>query len=253
MIRTSPNSNGYLVMTEDARFFFIIGNKRSGTSFLTHVLNAQKNIFLGYETDILWILYQFHNQILPFKKHPLDGPKGLEYTLENFGNLLDIDKSPKENFIGVQTAIMKNGSPWLPPIDRAPKWIGDTKPVQNMQSDIFEFANQNLPNAKFIHIVRSPYGYFRSFSVKLKESTQMDATLDYWAENELRVIRLKEMGHPILTVLYKDLCNEMQRTCDTIFAFLEEEGVGDIQSLVESISGINATFATNLVRTADKT
>ena len=37
---------------------FIIGNKRSGTTLVTDLLNSHPNVFVSHEADIAWILFQ---------------------------------------------------------------------------------------------------------------------------------------------------------------------------------------------------
>ncbi|MCK5521977.1 MAG: sulfotransferase [Thiomargarita sp.] len=69
---------------------FIIGNKRSGSTQLMHLLNLHPNIFVSNESDILWILYRFHNDldIVPYK---WDTPIGINRTLEKHKDLLSKD------------------------------------------------------------------------------------------------------------------------------------------------------------------
>ena len=37
---------------------FIMGNKRSGSTLMTDLLNSHANVFVSHESDIAWILYQ---------------------------------------------------------------------------------------------------------------------------------------------------------------------------------------------------
>ncbi len=62
---------------------FIIGNKRSGSTQLMHLLNLHPNIFISNESDILWILYRFHNNldIVPYQ---WDTPIGMNRILEKY-------------------------------------------------------------------------------------------------------------------------------------------------------------------------
>jgi hypothetical protein len=72
---------------EMIRPLFIIGNKRSGTSQLLRVLNLHPRVFVSHESDIAWILYQFHRG-QPFRGHAWDSDRGMRLTLEIGGHLL---------------------------------------------------------------------------------------------------------------------------------------------------------------------
>ena len=43
---------------------FIVGNKRSGSTHLMRLLNLHENIFVTNESDIVWVLYCYHNNIV---------------------------------------------------------------------------------------------------------------------------------------------------------------------------------------------
>jgi hypothetical protein len=110
------------------RPLFIIGNKRSGTSQLVRLLNLHPQVFVSHESDIIWILYQFHHG-LPFRAHPWDSDKGMRLTLQLCGHWLRRGQSPRQNALAVQCALMEAGSPWLPPQKKTNLlWIGDKKP-----------------------------------------------------------------------------------------------------------------------------
>jgi LPS sulfotransferase NodH len=40
------------------RPLFIMGNKRSGSTLVTDLLNAHPRVFVSHESDVAWLLYQ---------------------------------------------------------------------------------------------------------------------------------------------------------------------------------------------------
>jgi hypothetical protein len=106
MYRQAMRDEGRMI-----RPLFLVGNKRSGTTQLVGVLNLHPQIFVSHESDVAWILYQFHTE-QTFRGHPWDSQRGMWVTLKNAGHLLRSEASPRENFIAVQMAAMEAGNPW---------------------------------------------------------------------------------------------------------------------------------------------
>lgn len=204
---------------------FIIGNKRSGSTQLMHLLNLHPRIFVSNESDIIWILYRFHQglEIIPY---PWDTPVGMQRTLEKYMDLLSQEKTPFENFIALQTTIMKEGVARLKPMDKEDLlWIGDQKPFQQIDPDIIPFLKQHFPQAKFIHLIRHPFPTVRSSRVFIgdlwKNMSEADI-LKRWTLHETWVNLEKDKGElPILDVKYEDVVEHTQREMIKMFNFLE--------------------------------
>ncbi len=213
------------------RPLFIIGNKRSGTSQLVRVLNLHPQIFVSHESDIIWILYQFHHQ-LPFQAHALDSALGMHQTLETAGNLLRLEKSPLENFGSVQTALMEEGTPWLAAQKKTDLlWIGDKKPMQHTDSELLTFILQQFPEAHFLHIVRHPFEVVAS-SDKFNQTSNGDFWLnlspeekaDQWASHEQQVLLLRQiLPARIHSLRYEDFCLNTEKELSDVFKFLQLE------------------------------
>ncbi|OQY55386.1 MAG: hypothetical protein DRR08_02060 [Candidatus Parabeggiatoa sp. nov. 2] len=73
----------------------MVGNKRSGSTQLMRLMNLHPNIFVSNESDIVWILYRFHNDLDIVPCH-YDTPVGMNRTLEKYTDSLSKDKTPLE-------------------------------------------------------------------------------------------------------------------------------------------------------------
>lgn len=175
---------------------FVMGNKRSGTTVLTNLLNAHPRIFLSHEADTAWILYQARNgRPAQYATHPQDSRMELDSTLKSCKRILSttLRHSPTQTemaaaFTAIQMQLLQN---YLKPslreqawrvfqeVGRRPKparlwrairqrprpprkerlaWIGDKKHAQHLDPEVRSFLRSKLPDARYIHIVRHPRG-----------------------------------------------------------------------------------------------
>jgi hypothetical protein len=211
------------------RPLFVVGNKRSGTSQLVRVLNLHPQIFVSHESDVAWILYQFHRE-QTFRGHPWDSQRGMWITLKNAGHLLRRDATPRENFLAVQTAVMEIGNPWQAGQKKTDLlWIGDKKPMQHTDPELLKFILQHFPDARFLHIVRHPFEVVAS-SDRFNQTKDGDfwlglspeEKLERWAFHEGRVLQLREsLPDRVHSLRYEDLCRETEKELSGIFRFLQ--------------------------------
>jgi len=204
---------------------FIIGNKRSGSTQLMHLMNLHPNIFVSNESDIIWILYRFHNdlEILPYQ---WDTPIGMNDTLERYGHLLSKDKTPAENFITIQTAIMEQGCRKLEPMHKKDLlWIGDQKPFQQIDPEIIPFIKEHFPNARFLHLIRHPFPVVQSSKVfvgDLWKGMSDVEILKRWTMHEQWVNLEKQKNElPIIDVKYEGIVGDTPKEMKKIFEFLQ--------------------------------
>ncbi len=204
---------------------FIVGNKRSGSTQLMHLLNLHPNIFISNESDIIWILYRFHQglDIIPYQ---WDTPLGMNATLEKYRDLLSKDKTPMENFITLQTTLMREGSKKLVPMDKEHLlWIGDQKPFQQIDPEILPFIKTHFPNSRFIHLIRHPFPTVQSSKVFIgdlwKGMTEAEI-LHRWTMHETWVEQEKQKQEvPMLDIKYEDIVEHTQASLAKMFDFLE--------------------------------
>jgi len=212
-----------------ARPLFIIGNKRSGTSQLVRVLNLHPGIFISHESDVAWILFQFHHD-RPFHAHPWDSDRGMRLTLQLAGSLLRRDASPRDNFLAVQTAIMEHGTPWLPAQAKTGlRWIGDKKPMQHTDPEVLAFLRTHFPEARFLHLIRHPFDVVAS-SDRFNQTADGDFWLglspeekmERWGFHEAQVLQWREaMPGRVHTLRYEDFCRRTAAELLRLWAFLE--------------------------------
>jgi len=204
---------------------FMVGNKRSGSTQLMELLNLHPNIFVSNESDILWILYRFHND-LEMTTYPWDTAIGMNKTLEQCQHLLSKNQTPIENFISIQTTLMKEGFLKMKPINKDNLlWIGDQKPFQHIDPELMPFIKANFPDAKFIHLIRHPFPVVKSSQVfvgQLWKGMAADEILQRWTMHEQWVQQEKEQNEvPMLDVRYEDIISNPQTEMARMFAFLE--------------------------------
>ncbi|EDN66756.1 Sulfotransferase [Beggiatoa sp. PS] len=204
---------------------FIVGNKRSGSTQLMTLLNLHPNIFVSNESDIIWILYCFHNnlEIIPYQ---WDTPVGMNKALEQCQNLLSKDKTPFENFVTIQTQLMKAGFAKIKPANKENLlWIGDQKPFQQIDPKLMPFIKENFPGAKFLHLIRHPFPVVKSSQVfvgQLWKGMSDEEILKRWTMHEQWITQEKEKNEvPMLDVKYEDIISHTQREMVRMFDFLE--------------------------------
>ena len=221
---------------------FVMGSKRSGSSFLVNVLNLHPQIYVTHESDIVWILYQIYKDLpARFHAYPLDEGKGMWATLNKYGETLRSippgtrdKKTVIEAFHRVVKAINETGrGGWDDPQKKKDlAWIGDKKPVQYSDPEIQSFLTDLFPEARYIHLIRNP---------KFVVASMMDAAetwggqsvpqywretpqqiLETWATHEEWVLQVKgRLPDKVHTVRLEDLAEDPVRTMSEALNFLD--------------------------------
>ena len=215
------------------RPLFIIGNKRSGTSLLVKILLTSPEIYCSFESDAAWILYCLYHKksITPYK---YDNDVGLNITLDSCAEVIDEIrrtgiKSVEDAFYKIQLCL-KSKTGWAKHrnLDII-KYIGDKKPVQYADPDVFQFITTHFKDPCFLHIVRDP----RAAAGSMMRKAQMgrmpgipefwregtDSVLSHWVKFEKWVIDAKR-DHQIYTIRFEDLCKNYRGECADLFNHL---------------------------------
>ncbi len=207
------------------RPLFLLGNKRSGTTHLTRLLNAHPRIYLPPEADLVWALYcrAYNLALQPYKD---DGPRGFARTLSCCGDALaDPHASTAEVFARMLGIYARFDGKNLDEM----AWAGDKKPVQHADPELFSFIRATWPQARFLHIIRHPAavvaskrealaGYLSFMKIWDKPDAEL---LAFWTRNEERVLAHKAAGAPILSLTLPALVHDPARAMARIFAHLE--------------------------------
>jgi hypothetical protein len=217
-----------------SRPLLLVGNKRSGTSLLVELLNQHSGIYVAYEADLIWLLYQM-GQRYRFESYGDDGPKGMERTLARYGPLFLGPGNPRELFFQVLGQIQSCDIPLKP---TSVAWAGDKKPVQHVDPRLRSFIHKHFPDAKFLHIIRHPTAVVGSMFETRRHMPWMevwnktpDKLLAFWVRNEQRVLDLKhERPGRVLSVRYEDLCVNGAKFAQEVCSFLEIESASDLVS-----------------------
>jgi hypothetical protein len=221
---------------------FIVGNKRSGSTLLTNMLNEHPDVCITHESDIIWTLYQCHHGMpKQFHSFELDAPRGMDALLQSFGpvigELLPATPSPvqwSKAFFEIQRRVIELGTSIHVPLKTAQglKWIGDKKPVQHASPEIRDFILSNFTDARFVHVIRHPAAVVAS---QLEAARTWPVTPRYWHDGSDQVLerwRVQEewvlelkasLPQRTHTIRLEDLCNRPVELMDRLFAFLDLE------------------------------
>ncbi len=212
-----------------AKGLFIVGNKRSGSTHLMRLLNFHPEIFVSNESDVIWILYNYHagREIAPY---PHDSPGGMEAALEKARHVLDPEAAAHRNFELFQTYLMTEGFLKQKGVQkRNLKYLGDQKPYQNIDPELLPFILDNVCSPKFLHILRHPFEVVSS-SMNFESGTGgdiwggmgPDEIMAMWERHERNVLEAKSKYNlDILTVRYDNLIGETESEMRKVFEFLE--------------------------------
>jgi len=210
---------------------FIVGNKRSGSTHLMRLLNLHPEVFISNESDIVWILYNFHKGI-PIKPYPHDSPGGFQAAIKTAESILDKNLSPLENYERFQKHLMRNGFLKMKGVEKEKlSYIGDQKPYQNIDPELMPFILELFPNAKFLHILRHPFEVVES-SMKFAGGTgghlwkgmSGSEIMDKWEMHENWVHEAKaKYGIDLKEVRYNRLITNPKSEMEEVFKFLNLE------------------------------
>ena len=233
---------------------FIMGSKRSGSSFLVNVLNLHPWVFVSHESDVVWILYQIYKDDPDrFRTYPFDEGKGMWATLNECSEILrsiPSDTSDKKTvfkmFYRLQMYINEHGrGNWDRHILRKKNlaWIGDKKPVQHSDPEIQSFLNVLFPEARNIHLIRDPRSVVASMieagktwndqSIPEYWKQTPSQILERWAIHEEWVLRAKSrLLNKIRTIRLEDLAEDPVRIMSETFSFLDLDLPSDVEKTI---------------------
>lgn len=193
------------------------------------LLNLHPQVYISNESDVVWVVYQFHKNGGEFKDYPHDSPAGMRESLQQARHILDKEKSPRENFIAYQTYLMENGFMKMKPMDKPQlRFIGDQKPYQNSDPDLLPFIMEMFPEAKFLHILRHPFPVASSSrrfgggtGGYIWKGMNNNELIQKWVFHERWIDKMKDAGkYDMREVRYGHLVEHTEKEMAGIFDFL---------------------------------
>lgn len=208
---------------------FIVGNKRSGSTHIMRLLNLHPEVFISNESDIIWILYNFHRG-KEIERYPHDSPGGMNAALKLAREVLDPNASVVENYETFQRKLMETGFLKMEPTQKDKlEYIGDQKPYQNIDPEMLPFILEHFPDAKFLHILRHPFEVIPS-SMKFGGGTGgfiwngmgPKEIMEKWEMHENWVADAKKKySLDMVQLKYGDLMRDPRGEMQRIFNFLD--------------------------------
>jgi hypothetical protein len=191
---------------------FFIGNRRSGTSVMTYVLNQHRRIFMADEADTLWFLFS-GGVVFAHKDDEGQGSiTSRSKNKESFLEYTELTGTVRENFFKDVLHIRDNGifsKQEAYPEKRDVVWAGDKKPAQTTDPRMRPWIESNFPDAKYIHLVRDPVHCIASM-VGLGWAGNVEFLTDYYIRLEQQALEIPDR----LFVRHEDVCeNPMRELC----------------------------------------
>ena len=212
-----------------AKPLFIMGNKRSGTSLLTEILNMHPEVYVSYESDVIWLTYQ-RMVGKEFVHYPYDSAEGMDNSLLYLTDALKEEITDVESRFYELQHIIKDNTAWAKhKVWDNLKYIGDKKPGQHADPVLCNFIATNFKEPRFLHIIRHPKSSVYSMRTKGERgfkgapdfwSMPVDQILKYWVKFEQWVLEAKKK-HTVFTIRFEDLISSPMVICKCIFDFLK--------------------------------
>jgi len=231
-----------------ARPILFVGNKRSGTTLLTYVLNQHNKIYVGNELDVVWHLV--HNVEDDQNVH---GCKAY-YFRDKIGELPD---DPREAFFHVcikfkDTLVPGFTEDYSNKDTSVLRFVGDKSPIRHLHSSSKAFIDKHLADAVLIHIVRDPSTAIVSMvSTCFKpsdpiwesecifgkpETKNIESAANVWVAIEQRTLEL--YGDKCLHIRYEDLCDSKEKEICRVY---EELGIDPSYVVPMKRGGVRGT------------
>ncbi len=183
--------------------FFFVGNRRSGTSMFTMVLNEHNNIYMSLEADSLWYIHTEGANTIP----PDDLVHMSDYVprrVANADQYLQYDQligTPRAKFFQDILHIKEHGvygrqDPYPEKLDEDILWIGEKKPGVASNPAMRDWMIDNFPDARYLHLVRDPRYVIGSMARLGWANGNIEFLTELWVEledqaHEFNCLRLK--------------------------------------------------------------
>lgn len=224
-------------MAAEVKPLLFVGNRRSGTTIMCHILNRHPDVYVNFERYALWILYQMveEDRLDGFRKYPTLVPEPMWITMGTaWKEIVSLISSQpvtydeaRDGFFSIMYSCMRKR---VDGKDKNPKLIGEKNP-EIANEPMRSFVHKVLPDAKYIHMVRHPMNCIKSkldFARRVPR-TQLswrlsdEELLKDWVETERGALQVENK----ITVRLEDLSRCSGKEMDRVYSFL---GVPNIQN-----------------------
>lgn len=205
------------------QFLFIIGMKRSGTSMMVNILNMHPNICITMESDVTWIIYQLKILGLDIKslnRYYLDGERGMKNTI------IKCEKEILNHSYFSVSCFMKQCIEKIG-LKKNNLIIGDKKPLQGSDLELFDFVESELENITYIHMWRDKKNVVRSWVDLTKHNPPFwlghenkIESLYHKTQRDCRFVKEHTKGKYI-KVEYNNICKNPKKELTRLFKFLD--------------------------------
>ncbi len=204
-------------------FLFIIGMKRSGTSMMVNILNMHPDICITMESDIVWIVYQLKVlklNINSLERYYLDGERGMKKTMDQCEEIISNHSNYSVSCF-IKNCVEKIG------LKNNNLIVGDKKPIQGSDLELFDFIESNLKNIIYIHMWRDKKNVIRSWLDLTKRNSPFwlghsnkIASLYNKVQNDCKYVREHTKGKYI-KINYNNICKNPKKELTKLFKFLD--------------------------------
>lgn len=202
------------------RHLFFVGNKRSGTTLLTRLLNVHPNVFILQETDVPWILFQMQ-RVCQLQAYAWDDGFLMRKSFLAYGDMLD-STDPEGSLLKVAQHVSQHGGHpghSQPPVGRRDlQVIGDKKPYTYADPAVHRWLKDTFKEAMFVHVYRHPWA-----SISSMHETGLIAwwrrpipeVIKGWVQHEQRALEAAD-----ISIRYEDLCQDPVEYLNRIYSLL---------------------------------
>jgi len=203
---------------------FFIGNRRSGTTMMSYLLNTHPHIYMASEADTLWYL----NSNRSDKAHPDDHPYHLNLDEQGPSNRDRVPNhdhvigggSPRSQFERDILWYAHNGIPGHQdpyPEKTDLRWIGDKKPNITTDPRMCVWFEEYFWDARLIHFVRDPVNCIASMAGLNWASGDVAFLTEYYCRLEDQALKMSG-DYPTLFLRYEQVCEDeewaMKKVCE---------------------------------------
>lgn len=195
---------------------FIVGMPRSGTTFLSNIVNSSREIFFGPETHVFSVYenWKRNSDCVPFNV--------FFFSERNFFfKYFDFSKKEVDNLLKTTTGagpieVLETISIFEASKSGSFRW-GEKTPshLENLNELLFSF-----PNAKVVNVLRDPRDIFDSIDRVNWNKSSKNAFV--FCKRYSKYVNKMELNHPnVISVRYEDLLLDDKSELKRVFRFLD--------------------------------